>query len=308
MIVEDKEYLKRGTYEIDRVLIDRNGNVIDYVYENDKITIKRPNDIQSEERKKYLEMKNDRDELENIITNECGSFYFNFFNGGLLEMDIKESIKLRFLYLCTYTNYKEKGMYLVYDNGKRMDRGGIEDVLGLSEAEFKRTMSTLLKSGLLIKENTHYVVNGDIIHRGSLSKSKSKQGHSRIFDNGLRELYNNCDPKQHKQLYYLFKLLPYVNVKYNVICQNPSEDYVEDVIPLKLSEICEVVGYNPKNSGRFEKEILQLQLFGEYAMLGIKCGSGMWYKMNPRLLYAGTGNHIDEFKKLLCTDFKVSCL
>lgn len=299
------EFDKRGTYEVTKLLVDTNGNILDKIYENDKVIIETPVDTQRKEHSRYVEMIENRDELSEIIASECGSFYFNFFNGGLDMLDVKESIKLRFLYLCTYTNYAEKGMYLVHDNGRKMDRGSLMDVLNLSEVEFKRTISALIKSQLLIQDGMNYMINKDLIYRGKLNKAKSKERYSRIFDNGLRELYSNCSPKQHKQLYYLFKLLPYVNVKCNAICQNPSEDIIEDVVPLRLSEICEVVGYNPKNSGRFERDILQLQLFGEYAMLGIKNGKGVWYKINPRLLYAGTGTHIDEFKRLLATDFKV---
>lgn len=295
-----------NTYEINRMLIGVDGDVIQYIRENDEVKVKTPKDIASEERIKYLKMKEDRDELGCLIASECGSFYFNFFKEGLDDMDIKESIKLRFLYLCTYTNYTEKGMYLVYDNAKKMDRGGIGDVLNLSDRELSSTITTLTKNNLIIKDGRYYMINKDITYRGTLSNSKTKQSHSRIFDKGLRELYDNCDAKQHKQLYYLFKLLPYVNLKYNAICQNPSEDIAEDVIPLKLSEICEVIGYNPKNSGRLKKDMYDLHLFGQYAILGIENKNGMWFKINPRVLYAGTGGHLEEFKTLLCTDFSIS--
>lgn len=306
MSINNENNSNHNTYDINRILISADGSVMQYIYENDKVQIKTPKDLASEERIKYLNMIEERDELSCLIASECGSFYFNFFNGGLVDMDMKESVKLRFLYLCTYTNYTEKGMYLVYDNGKKMDRGGIGDVLNLSDRELSSTITSLVKNKLIIKEGRHYMINGDVAHRGKLSGNKIKQSYSRIFDNGLRELYDNCDAKQHKQLYYLFKLLPYVNLKYNAICQNPSENIAEDVIPLRLSEICEVVGYNSKNSGRLKKDMYELHLFGQYAILGIENKNGMWFKINPRVLYAGTGSHLEEFKTLLCTDFSIS--
>lgn len=306
MNIELETELKRGTYEVDRLLIDRQGNILKYIYEPDDVKIKTPKDKENDNYKRYLKMIDDRDEFSWLIADECGSFYFNFFNGGLDSMDIKESIKLRFLYLCTYTNYSDRGQYIVYDNGKKMDRGGLVDVLALSDRELSVTITTLIKNGLLIKDGRHYMVNKDLIARGTLTKSQNKDYHTRIFDNGLRELYNNCSAKQHKQLYYLFKLLPYVNIKYNAICQNPTETIVEDVIPLKLSEICEIIGYSVPNAKKFEKDMLKLQLFNQYAMLGIINGSGTWYKINPRVLYSGIDSHLDELKNLLSTDFSIS--
>lgn len=306
MSIKDRSNSNHSTYDINRMIINIDGSVMQYIYENDKVEIKTPNDVASEERIKYLKMIEERDELSCLMASECGGFYFNFFKGGLIDMDIKESVKLRFLYLCTYTNYTEKGMYLVYDNGKKMDRGGIGDTLSLSDRELSSTITSLIKNKLIIKEGRYYMINRDVVYRGRISNGKIKESYSRIFDKGLRELYANCDAKQHKQLYYLFKLLPYVNLKYNAICQNPSENIADDVIPLKLSEICEIVGYNPKNSGRLKKDMYELHLFGQYAILGIENKNGMWFKINPRVLYAGTGSHLEEFKNLLCTDFSIS--
>lgn len=48
-----------------------------------------------------------------------------------------------------------------------------------------------------------------------------------------------------------------------------------------------------------------LQLFGQYAMLGVENKNGMWYKINPRVLYAGTNGHFEEFTKLLSSDFSI---
>lgn len=296
----------KNTYRVTKLITDIEGNVIDQVMENEKLIIKTPMQAKNEEHLKYKKMIDDRDELSEIISAECGSFYFNFFNGGLNSMDIKESIKLRFLYLCTYTNYSEKGQYLVYDNGKKMDRGGISDVLNLSDRELSVTITTLVKNNLLIKDGRYYMVDKDLMARGKLKPAQNKDYHTRVFDNGLRELYINCNAKQHKQLYYLFKLLPYVNLKYNAVCQNPTEDIVDNIIPLKLSEICEIVGYSIPNAKKFEKDMLKLQLFNQYAMLGIINGKGVWYKINPRILYSGTTSHLDELKALLSTDFSVA--
>lgn len=306
MIIEDKEYLKRGTYGVDKLLVDTDGVILKHIYENDKVTVETPKDIQSEEYKKYKDMIDDRNELSQIIADTFGSFYFNFFNGGLNSMGIKESIKLRFLLLCTYSGYNDKGSYICYENGRKMGKGAILDILNLSEREGNRTIKELIDSGLLVKEDEYYIVNTDVAIRGKLTSANKKKNSTRIFDLGLRELYKSCDPKQHKQLYYLFKMLPYINRKFNVVCQNPDEIINEEVIPLTLTEICQLVGYNVSNVSRFKKEMYQLKVGNQYAMLGVECAKGMWYKINPKFSYGGyTTDHLAELNNLLSTDFSI---
>lgn len=66
-----------------------------------------------------------------------------------------------------------------------------------------------------------------------------------------------------------------------------------------------MVDYNKNNANKFKKEMYGLQLFGQYAMLGVENKNGMWYKINPRVLYAGTNGHFEEFTKLLSSDFSI---
>ena len=300
------EFKSRDTYEVKHILVNPNGTIDRVIYENDELFIKTPSMQHLEDSLNIRRLLSSKDEFKQLIERECGRFYFNFYDRGLLSMDIKESIKSRFLYLCTYTNYADKGMYLCFDNGKRMKRKDIAEILELSEREFKTTLKTMLDNKLLTQDNEYFIVNKNIAIRGQLNGKQEAQAHTRVFDKGLRELYKNCKVSQHKQLYYLFRLLPYVNVKCNAICQNPSEQNVNDVIVLKLKEICEVVGYDTTKSSRFLNEMLKLQLFDQYAILGIRNAKGTWYKINPRIVYAGTSGHLEEFKELLATDFSVN--
>lgn len=253
----------------------------------------------------FAKKKFNDEAMADLIKNKCGSFYFYFYNRELDALDIKDSMKLRFLFLCTYANYDINGSYLTYDNGVKIDKKDIKKLLKLSDYEGNNTIKTFLDNQLMTIKNGVYIVNNKYIKRGSLTKKEDKENHTRIFHNGLRELYNNCNQKQHKQLYYIFKLLPYVHFKCNAICKNPTCENVEEVVPFKLSEICELVGLDKSNARRFEKDILKLQLDKKYALVGIICGSGVWYKINPILSYAGTSGCLKDFSNLLADDFSV---
>ena len=295
----------KGTYKPKYFLCDEEGNIHKTIFECDEIIVKEAKEVEAEQNSKNLKKKEEWDDFKQLINSKCGSFYFYFYNEGLMTLPIQESIKMRFLYLCTCMKYTKSGSYIESHNHKLMKRKHIEEVLGLSTSEFNKTMKVLLETGLIYQEGEHFLVNKNLIKRGDLTKIEVKKDYTRIFDDAIRELYKNCTTKQHKQLYYLFNLLPYVSMNFNAICQNPDAEFVEHIIPLKLSEICEVVGYNPKNSRRFEREMLQLQLFNQYAIVGVKCGSGIWYKINPRILYAGSKKYIDELLNLLSTDFSI---
>lgn len=293
------------SYQVTKFLVSSDGEILKQIKENDTITITTAKDKASDNHCKFKKMMEDRDALSLIISKECGSFYFDFFNRGLDSMDIKDSVKARFLFLCTYASYIDSGSILTYDNGVKIDRKGLKKLLGGSDYECNNTLKTMIDNELLFNEGDYFKINDRYAKRGSLTASESKEDCTRIFDKGLRELYNGCSQKQHKQLYYIFKILPYVSPKFNSICSNPNEQAVEKIKPLKLSEICERVGYTSHNAKKFEKEMLKLQLFGEYAMVGIINGKGVWYKLNPKVTYAGTLDNLEEFYNLLSTDFKV---
>lgn len=297
---------KKGTYELDKIIMDaKTGVIIDATYENDQLNIKRSKDVESDKASEYRRRREEWEQLDKLMNEECGSFYFNFLDGELNNLPIKESIKARFLYLYTYTTYSDSGSYLVADNNVLMTKEVMMQKLNLSDREFRGALKTLLDTGLIIQNGDYYLANTHIAKRGGLTTREKKKSYTRMFDEGIRSLYENCKAAQHKQLYYLFKLLPYVNVKFNVVCANPTETIAEHVIPLNMKQICELATGNSQNANRIKKELYKLQVFNQYAMLGVENANGMWYKINPKVSYGGTGGHLNEFIELLGADFRI---
>lgn len=69
----------------------------------------------------------------------------------------------------------------------------------------------------------------------------------------MRKLYIMVQPSQHKHLGYLFKMLPYVNLEYNVLCHNPLESNLDDIQLMTVSEFCGAIGYDISNWHRLNK-------------------------------------------------------
>lgn len=295
-----------NTYKLSKILISATtGEIEKYIHENEKLIIKTPKSVLNEDVKKYINKRGEWNNFKEVLNNECGTFYFNFFKNGLYDIQIKESIKARFLFLYTYVSYSDRGAYLLNGNNKPMKSEDIFKKLNLSERRFKDTMDTLISNRLIIKEGNKFRANTILASRGEISEVNNDLEYARMFDNGIRSLYNNCSSTQHKQLYYLFRLLPYINKTYNAICKNPNEIEASKVIPLTLKEICNVIGYDEKNASRFKREMYKLKVFDQYAMLGIESLNGKWYKINPRVLYAGNEESINSFMDLLSNDFRI---
>lgn len=117
----------------------------------------------------------------------------------------------------------------------------------------------------------------------------------RVFRDGIRRLIVQTPQGERSRLQYVFKLLPYLNVSYNVVCRNPYEMELEKIIPLSLREISDACGLksfsrkrfvkilsSPLLSGDFGKEFVVSILSAESSPFGEECCI-----INPRIAYGG---------------------
>ena len=99
----------------------------------------------------------------------------------------------------------------------------------------------------------------------------------------------------HVYLGYFFQVLYHVNVEYNILCKNPMEDYLYDVEPLTVQELCGTLGYNANQARRLCKacRALQFECEGRLQRLcafvtnGIIAGE--YIILNPHIIYGGNG-------------------
>lgn len=85
----------------------------------------------------------------------------------------------------------------------------------------------------------------------------------------------------------MFRLIPYLNFYYNILCKNPQEQSLEKIEPLSKDEICEIMKVsNPKSGHQIpEAELTVKTVEGYYEMLRYcqtEYGKAV-YVMNPEL-------------------------
>lgn len=223
--------------------------------------IKRNEEI---ELKKEWKEKN-LSEIAILIDEELGSFTFlNYKN--TLKMGLEPQYLYRFVILCCYMDYDNS---IRFGNGKEgsnfATEKDLEEIWKLSRMETFNTKKALIEYDLLRVEGGRLYINQLYCRRGQKVKKIPKtylKGSVKMFRDGLLELNEKVDAKQHKRMALFVQLLPYVNYHYNILCSNPNEGDIEKIKPLTPKEICKLVGYDENQSSRLIRELLKLKING----------------------------------------------
>ena len=245
-----------------------------------------------EKRSDIIDKIQSQNEFQSYVKEVCGSFYFNFY-GDLLDK-IEPQYLTRFLYLCTHLDYEGR---LVKRVGKRnvvIDESELGFVLRLSRTETHNTKNVLIKNDLIKIERGIIYINSKFCKKGGVIKG-CKVERSRMFDDTIKELYESCKKTEHKKLALLFRLLPYVNLRWNVICKNPTEEIFEEIEPYDVKELMTLL--NQSNITRFKRSLLDLTVKDELAMCINTNKYGDLLTINPKVYYKGV--NLEELKYLI---------
>ena len=116
--------------------------------------------------------------------------------------------------------------------------------------------------------------------------------YTRLFLDSNRQLYLSCNVSQHKQLSYIYRMMPYVNRQTNLLSYNQQEQDVERIEYMTVKEFCGIVGYDTTHSSRFSDNLSQFRIFGELAVgffdnLSELNPKGKYAVVNPILYFGG---------------------
>lgn len=260
---------------------------------------------QRKQRKEYFE-KSQKDYFDKLVMNDQyiqnGHFVWYIYQTNMNCFEgINPSYITKLIYLCTFTDYQG---YLSFYNQRHITKDNIKDVLKLNDKSCYSFLKTVIDKNILIPEiidgEQRYRVNSDMFFKGQITneifsklvvKDKSI---TRIYFNSIRNLYERTPVKSHKQLGYIYKLIPYINKEYNVVCYNPEETEWDKVKIMPLEDICKLIGYSPRNKSILIKELLKVTFeennntFGVIRYL-IFNDNGLQAQtfINPRICYAG---------------------
>lgn len=239
---------------------------------------------------------------DNLQRKPCSPIQFTFVRYKCLE-DIfpilNPSEIFRTCYLGTCLTHDQ---CLATGNNHYIGKSQVRKVLKIASPQFYTLWNKLVDAGL-IKDGGFVVLMEDgSFFKGTITKKKAKElqqgGYSviKLYKRAVRELYTKSSPSDHKQLGYLFMLIPYVNIRHNIICSNPYEEEITQVKPLGVGQIAEVLkvkpAYIPNLLGKLETMTISVSGAEQKVIAVTRKRCESWdnslVTINPNLLYGGT--------------------
>lgn len=219
--------------------------------------------------------------------------------GKELLPNIKDQSLVRLIYLSTICDY----------DGILPPKSVIKKKLKLSDKYWSYFFKEMRSNNLILEdeETGALCLNKDFFIKGSLKDMSDKRDCTRLFCNFIQDVYDACDNiKSINQISYLYKLIPFVNRRTNIVCYNPKEQDPEKVYPITLGEFCDMIGYSRKNARRLVSDLLSLKCNGQN-LIGFfvtNLNQTSWkIIVNPHIYYGGQNDKIYKEQIALLTDY-----
>lgn len=292
-----KEYKFKRVQAIDTDTGEVLGNVL-LKNKSEQLVMKVVNEKQVRAIKKKTENKVTIS--EHIEQNE-GSFVHFIYKYG---KPIMESLELkcggnkanihiiRFIQLATYSTFGGK---LFDSNRNRIKRSSLKTIWDTSSKNsIKETYDLLMECGYIYETEEGYImISDDLIVKGAiddfkkLKKDDKDLTYTRLFSKNIQSLYEGTEPKARKQLANLFKILPYINFKHNILCANPTETDKNKLVLYNWTDLARICGYDETNITKFKRELWKLKIYGYNTIGQFSSGNSYYICVNPKLYYSG---------------------
>lgn len=205
----------------------------------------------------------------------------------------------RLIYLLTYLGYNNVLMLTQRVPMKKSDLG---DVMQLSKWTLQRFWAEICPTYIQEINGVLQVVNPDVI-RGVLKQPGIYQ---KLYTDSIRKLYLSAKTTNHKYLSYIFQVIRYVNIEYNVLCSNPMETNSELIEPMTIGEFCECIDFDASHFCRLRSiyTSITFDVKGQqqYFLLFLPINNNpndIRMFVNPRILYSGSNYEKVEALALL---------
>lgn len=245
--------------------------------------------------------KKKKDEFSKYMNSNFGSFYFNNYMKLLKKLNNNTALLFRFLYLCTYADYDgylKYGNYSYGVNRGYMTEKDFDEVFKMSKAMITKLKKELYDNNLIIKSkiDDRLIINGSFYTRGELCLGDMLES-SRVFDDGIKELYEKSNPREHKRIGVVIPLLPFLNKYHNILCNKPLERELKYIEPLTLREMCKIIGYDITNEDRLRKQLQNITVKNNPLVAYVSHAKAKFFVVNPALFYKG--NCLDDLKGVI---------
>ena len=248
-----------------------------------------------------------------------GNFVWIIYNVGQLLFDgkITGTTLTKVIYLSTfirYSNSKDKNIFknnklewigLMSDNHVPIKKSNLSKILGISEKSTSHFLKETTENNILFMDKDFIYLNAKYISKGKITEPREDriEIYSRIYIDAIRKLYRESKTSMHKILSYLFLMIPFLNLEWNVLCYNQKEKDMDSIKQMSLNEFCSIMGYSKANISLLVKRLLALKINDKFVVSITLFGKDAYVFINPRVFYAGN-NHKEILKiaEFTCPD------
>lgn len=275
------------------IIISKKGEIKSHkvIKKDEEVVIKRKSKEVTTAQKEAL--KNRKNIIDFIQSNE-GRFIHNIYKYKepyMLELENNIDI-IRFIILASYSTFGGK---LFDKNNNEIKKSSLKNIWDTSSRNsINKTYDKLKEIGYISESEEGYImINQDIFVKGEienwkqLKKENGNFTYTRIFTDNIQDMYYSCKESERKRLANFFKLLPYINFKYNVLCSNPTETDETKLELLNWKDVAVICGVDEANSSRLKRDLMKLKIYG-YEIIGqFETRNKKTICINPRIYYSG---------------------
>lgn len=221
--------------------------------------------------------------------NHTNSFYLN--NYVELWKKLAEdnpALAFRFLYLCSYA---DSDGYLRFGGNKNyikmlyMETKDFKEVFNISTGMTTKIKNELFDNELIKQtDDGKLIVNKRYFKRNYSSKLKTEI-HIMCSDEGIRSVYKMSKPTEHKRLGLVIVLLNHINIYSNIICKNIEEKDYQNVYPLTMNEICDVIKYDYTHFSKLKQCLSKTKVNNNPMLVSTLRNGFHLFIVNPAIFY-----------------------
>lgn len=256
-------------------------------------------------KKKAVEKDKLSQAFKSLQQEVLGNFvFFIFKNMDKLKRVLSDNDIVKLIYISTYI--KSDGSLKLDNNITYIEKDKMKSLLKISDRKsFKSFYDKLLNNDILFEEDGRLFINLEYFYCGKETTYKKLmgaklEGFTRIYIDTIRDLYINTPFREHKKLSIAYLLLPYVNWKYNVLCDNINETDTKEVQPVTIGDVMDILDYNKNQIARFKKDFYSITCKGYNVFMSVQ-GDADYFKsyivVNPLVYYRG--NDLEQLEYLI---------
>lgn len=210
----------------------------------------------------------------------------------------------RLIYIATFVDWKGR---LMETEKTLMTKEVLKSKLKLSRNKFAELFKKLIELNILIEyidkkeSQIIYYMNPEYFYKGEIDTKEEtykQKNFTRLFTKQVQYLYENTITRSHKTLSVLFRTIPYLNIKYNIVCKNPTEFSADLINPMSLKELGQILGYSEIGIKKLREDLGNIKTMNNKHVITFASPTSdlrtLKIIVNPKVIYGGKDYRVVE--------------